>query len=456
MAVVGLRDSQSQLRLEMRDSRPLVCAVALLAVLGSCAKKTAKDAGRVDLVVEAERVAASKSRAPEDIRPYDESLSWHEYKVLGVVSGELKQPVIRVAHWTVLRAKPLPVSTRKGERVRLKIAPYEGVEGMKGVNANDELDVVADEPPRFLDLSQPLPGRMKLADDRCDYGGNFSEQMKLYWKLRPQLKLVAMGNSVATKDICTAEFFDDENDPTPIALNLAPPGANMELQCEVIHDYVLPLPRLKWVVWVPTAREFNGRRGEMRKFKDFNASQGRAWDLAHQAELWPVPAAPLVALQDLEPLGVSGVDSWGWEGRRKTLLEEDEAAARRQIYKEMEKPDFAMSDTRWKMFCDMVRALNARGTGVLLLNPPLHPCLRDSPAADPDGTSHEGMREVVQRMDSLARDLPLTWFKDFNHEGRHDYEHGEFYDADHLNRSGSRHLTKLIWEWLLQCEGERS
>ena len=58
----------------------------------------------------------------------------------------------------------------------------------------------------------------------------------------------------ATKGIATQEFFGAENRRTPLALNLAPPGACLEMECLVIREYVLPLPKLQWVVWVPSAR----------------------------------------------------------------------------------------------------------------------------------------------------------------------------------------------------------
>lgn len=420
-------------------------------LLVSCGDKKSK-IEKVELVVEAERIAASKSRNPDDVRPYDEALSWHEYKVSRVVSGDLTDPVIRVAHWTVLNGKKVPLSTTIGETARMKLSDFNTVLGIKNVPRSDDLDFSEQEPPRFLDISQPLPPKVVLGDVRMDYGGVFSDQMKLYWKLRPQLKLVAMGNSHATKGIATPYFFDEENRSAPVAFNLAPPGAGMDLQCLLIREYVLPLPKLAWVVWVPSVRSFNARRDESRKYKEFTSSRGYAWDRSHQSELWPVPASPPVTLKDLESVDFSNVDIWGWEGRRKNLLPDDPAEQRKAILKEMEKPDFAVSEESWKLFTDTLRMLNDKGVRVLLVLTPMHPLIKDMPAADVDGTTREGMAEMLRRLEGLHAQMPQVWFRDFNQGGNHKFTPDLFYDADHLDRGGARELSKLIIRWMAEIE----
>jgi hypothetical protein len=44
--------------------------------------------------------------------------------------------------------------------------------------------------------------------------------------------------------------------------------------------------------------------------------------------------------------------------------------------------------------------------------------------------------------------LDCLWYRDFHQDGKHDFKHEEFYDADHLNRSGSRRLTDMIITWM--------
>ena len=430
----------------------LLLAISFAIIAGSCSRQPKKAAKpRPEIVVEATRTAVSKVGSPQDVRPYDESLTWAEYQVKRVTTGELPAKTIRVAHWAVMKGQAVPVGTKTGETVVMKIVPYDSVEGMKGVHANDDLDVTTEMPPRFLDLSQPLPERMKLSQDRCDYGGTFSEQMQLYWKLRGQLKLVVMGNSHATKGISTPLFFEGLNSVTPVALNLAPPGGSIEMQCLLIREYVLPLPKVEWVVWVASPRLFNEEMADARKFQQFSVSTGRSYDVQHRDDLWPVPSAKPLAVKDLGNLDL-GVDSWGWDGRRKLMLPENPAEAKTQIAKEADRPHFTFSEERWKLFGDTVRALNERGVRVILVTLPMHPAFKDLPVSDPDGTTHEGNAEVIRHLEKMQTDFPLTWFRDFNHDAHHEFANDDFYDADHINRGASREITKQIISWMEGCK----
>ena len=157
--------------------RRFLIVTALFAVLmvpAGCKRKSgekpkAEPESQQIVVVEAERRAASKSKTPEDVRPYDEALAWHEYKVLKVVRGYLDATRIRVAHWTVLAAKPVPTDTKIGAHVTLKIRRFDGLPGVKNIAASDDLDITADEPQRFLDLGVERPERPQTEEEkRCD------------------------------------------------------------------------------------------------------------------------------------------------------------------------------------------------------------------------------------------------------------------------------------------------
>lgn len=430
-----------------------LCLPLLLALLlGSCRNKEAKGSG--DLEMTLERLSASKAKTPQDVQPYDEALAWHEYKVLKVINGDVKAPVVRVAHWTVLNAKPVTVSETAGEVTTVKLAPYEGVRGLKDVAASDTLDFTEDV-PRFLDLTQSRTVAVTPSVMRMDYGGFVSEQMILYWKLRAQLRLVVMGHSHAAKGIAPRYFFNPENRETPVAFNLAPAGSSMHLQSTMIREYVMALPKVEWVVWVASPRLFNEVIDDSRKEEDFLGSPGWRYDQQHKARLWPVPSdakpVPLDQL-DLDELEVSNVDSWGWEGRMRTIIPAEEQEARSGLLETMAKVDFKFSESRWEEFAETVRDLNRRHVRVLLLITPIHPVVKDSRGADPDGTGHSDYEKIVKKLEALDAELPLTWFQDFNRDGHHDHEHEEFYDADHLNRIGAHKLTKRIVAWLEECE----
>ncbi|HSI65092.1 MAG TPA: hypothetical protein VLE43_18340 [Candidatus Saccharimonadia bacterium] len=430
------------------------CTVIIIILLmPSCNKR--QQAQNPEIQVEVERVAASKAKTPEDVRPYDEALAWHEYKVKRVLSGKLEAPVIRVAHWTVIAAKSVPLSDKPGEVLTLKVVPFESVEDIKDIAASDDLDITAEEPPRFLDLSQSLAQERTPSVVRMDYRGNVSDQMQLYWRLRGQLRIVAMGNSHATKGVCPREFLGQENWTTPLMLNMAPAGGNNRLQCLMIKEYIAPLPKLEWVMWVVSARTFNAERRDERKYEEFTASAGWLYDQKNKATLWPAPIPEkLVTSTELEALNITGCDEWGWEGRKQSNLPTSLDEQRQQILKQCDSERFKWSEDIFAEFKATAQALAKNGVKVLLFTTPLHPYTKDANASDPDGTTHEGFQEVVQHMQKLDAETPGLWFQDFHKDGAHAFPPAEFYDVDHLNRAGTARLAELIRPWMEQCEKE--
>lgn len=428
----------------------------LVAALLISACNERREAQNPEITVEVERLAASKAKKPEDIRPYDEALVWHEYKVKRVVSGKLEAPVIRVAHWSVLQARALPISDKVGEVVTVKIVPFASVAGIDDVAAGDDLEITAEEPPRFLDLSQSMAQEEPPEVVRMDYRGNVSDQMQLYWELRGQLKAVVMGNSHATKGVCPREFFGNDNWKVPVMLNMAPAGSNNRMQCLMVREYIMPLPKLEWVMWVVSARTFNAERKDERKYEEFTGSPGWQYDQKNKAELWPVPVrATPVTSDELDKLDVTSVDNWGWEGRRQSNLPENLEAQRKEILELCNSERFEWSDEIFREFKETASALAARGVKVLVFTTPLHPYTKEADASDPDGTTHEGFREMVGHMQAMDKEVPNLWFQDFHKDGAHDFPPTEFYDVDHLNRAGSARLAGLIRPWMEACGKEQ-
>ena len=427
----------------------LLCFIALVA----CSKKPALPSDVVQ--VKARRIAASKAKGPQDILPYDEAIAWHEYEVEKVQAGQLDPPEakrIRVAHWTVRHGKAATVSGKIGEETTLNLRYFGKADAQRGLAASDDLEIVAEDPPRYYDADWELAEAAKPGNSRLDYWGTVSDQMKIYWKVRDQIRLAIMGNSHATKGICPRNFYPDINWQTPVAFNLAPPGSNNALQCLVLKEYIAPLPHLEWLIWVVSPRNFNAVGDDSRKLKDFLRSPGHQYDVAHHQELWPVPKAPaLVTLDQLKTIDLDVTDWWGWEGRAKTKLPETLEEARPVLLAKMAKTDFKFSEDAWKEFTATVNELKAKGLRILLLTPPFHPVSADAPAADPDGTTHEGQRELVHRLEAFTANQSQVWFRDFNNDGHHDFTHAEFYDEDHLDREGAEKLSERIRSWMAEC-----
>ncbi len=71
-------------------------------------------------------VRQARTSTLEEIRPYDRSLSFAEYKVDEVLEGKWDQPTIVVAHWMIMDAVRLPIADRKpGVKVELSVQPME-------------------------------------------------------------------------------------------------------------------------------------------------------------------------------------------------------------------------------------------------------------------------------------------------------------------------------------------
>lgn len=437
-----------------------VPALLIVAVLCGCGEREKLQKG--EILVEAERTAASKSETPKDIQPYDEALSWHEYHVRRVLHGKLDAPTIRVAHWTVLAAKPVPVSQKKGETVKLKLVPFESVPGLSSVKARNDLDkefsVAEAETPRFLDLSQSMAQAVLPGALRYDYRGNVSEQMRLYWLLRGQIRAVVMGNSHATKGVNPRAIMDPDNWAHPAMLNMAPAGANNDQQCLMLREYVLPLPKLEWLLWVVSARNFNAKRSDTIKYESFTSSPGWLYDQQHKSERWPVPASQALVTTDevKQKMGPMGLDAWGSLNVGKSLLPDNLEEQRKIVLTKCSEASFGWSASTFAKFCETARAFSEKGVKVLIFTTPMHPYTKEATAADPDGSSHEGLREMVRHMQEFDKATPGVWFRDFNKAGAHEFAPNEFYDSDHLDRQGSGHLGELIKQWMAECEADEA
>lgn len=419
--------------------------LALLPLLAGC-KQRALPSGEVH--VEAKRLAASKARTPEEIAPYDEALAWHEYEVQAVKAGKLQAKKIRVAHWTVIKGKAVPVSTATGETALLKLRPFENTPDLESLPKRDDLELDLEGLPRYVDVGQALAQADLPKVTRLDYGGNFSNAMKLYWQLRPQLRLVVTGNSHAAKSVCPSMFWPEENSQTPVAFNLTPAGSNNHLQCELVKHYILPLPKLEWIVWVVSARNYNKLRVDDKKMKEFFASPGFLYDQKNHATLWPVPSGGKpMSEAEVRAIPVDWIDPWGWEGRQKSLLDRDPAVAKPKLLAELADPYFELDTTALDELAATLAEASKKAR-ILLLSTPNHPVAREALAADPDHTTHDGRKQFVAAVQAIDAKLDRVWYRDFDQAGGHDFKHEEFYDADHLNRSGSRRMTDMILTWM--------
>jgi len=408
--------------------------------------------------IRAIRVAASASRTAEEIAPYNEALSWHEYEIKEVLGGNLDAKKVRVAHWTVLRGKDVPQDETLGAEVELTLKPFDpNTSDLEDVPADDELEILAEEPPRFLDLkaisgNAPTPEAL-----RYDYGGSMSNQMQIYWKLRSQLELVVLGNSHASRALLTSDMLDADNKQHPKALNMGAGGADGYLQCLIAKEYVLPLPKLKTVVWMVSARTFNKlRKSELTNQRGavFQNSPGYGYDQDHRKELWPVPQnQPVVSTAELKGLNLIGVDPWGWTGNDRVARIPGSRQEQEAYHLEkLNRIRFEFDEDAIALFSETVKAFTAKGIRVFIVTSPIHPLSQNTDAVDPDGSTREGLKKTVASLKDIMRSDANVWFHDTNRGGTHQFPHEEFYDADHLNTAGAKRFTAWVREWMTRVE----
>lgn len=102
-------------------------------------------------------VRQAKTSSLEEIRPYDRSLSFAEYKVDEVLEGKWDQPTIVVAHWMIMDAVRLPIADRKpGVKVELSVQPMEQHPQLES-NRRDDIEDLDLEAELFYCESETAP-----------------------------------------------------------------------------------------------------------------------------------------------------------------------------------------------------------------------------------------------------------------------------------------------------------
>lgn len=386
-----------------------------------------------------ELVAKSKLPTLKDISPYREALVFYEYKLKKRLDGEFKGKELRVAHWAIYDKQSQSIGkTKIGTSKTLELYPYQQFKELESVYTSDTLELDIDI-PLYHDIGQKILEDHSL-DDRFDYDSILSEKMPVFWQLKDQLKLVALGDSRCECGVRTGLFYGEENQKTPVAYNLAISGGSLEVQKLVVDEYLLKLPNLEWVVYQLSPRVVN-RHFEKSSERELRRSDGFEFDQKHAETLWKpsngndkkkttdeISATPYVGAYWSER-------PWGWEYKN-------------EVWQDPEKDDFdeewEISDKRWNRLKEMIASLKERDVQLLLYLSPFHPIMRGEPVVDDDGTTQEGYRELVHELRKLERRFPNVVFVDKMQGGNHDFTSEMFKDLDHLNAQGATKLTQEL------------
>ncbi len=387
----------------------------------------------------------AKSRLPtlEDISPYREALVFYEYSLQKRLDGEFSGKKLRVAHWAIYDNKPQPIDNVKiGASRTLKLYPYRQFRELESLYTSDTLTLDPDI-PLYHDIGQKIHEDRSI-DDRFDYDSILSEKMPVFWQLKNQLKLIALGDSRCELGIRAELFYPEENRKTPVAYNLAISGGSLEFQKVVIDEYLIKMPNLEWVVYQMSPRVVN-RHFDKSDERELMKSDGYKFDVEHAEGLWRSADTDNTkkTVADIASIPYAGAywseRPWGWKYRgdvwQNPETDDDDFKERWEI-----------SEKRWKRLVEMITALNERGVHVLLYLPPFHPIMRDQPVVDDDGTTQKGYRELAKRLKQLETQFPRFVFVDLMQGGKHDFSAEMFKDLDHLNALGAKKLTQRLEE----------
>lgn len=386
-----------------------------------------------------ELVAKSKLPTLEDISPYREALVFYEYSLQKRIDGEFKGKKLRVAHWAIYDNQPQSIGKAKiGSSQTLKLYPYQQFKELESLYTSDTLELDPDI-PLYHDIGQKILEDHSI-DDRFDYDSILSEKMPVFWQLKDQLKLVALGDSRCECGVQTELFYGEENRKTPVAYNLAISGGSLEVQKLVVDEYLLKLPNLEWIVYQMSPRVVN-RHFEKSSERELLKSDGFEFDQKHAETLWEssdgnskkktideIAAIPYVGAYWSER-------PWGWEYKN-------------EVWQNPETDDldeeWEISEKRWNRLKAMIASLKERDVQMLLYLPPFHPIMRGKPVVDDDGTTQEGYRELVNELRKLEKQFPNFVFVDLMQGGDHDFGAEMFKDLDHMNARGATKLTQEL------------
>lgn len=422
-------------------------------LLAGCNKDDQDPWPHVELVVEARRISTGKPMTVDQVGAYEEALVWQEYELVKVIKGDLPKKVKKflVGHWCVIARQERPVDVGIGAVATLPLVPP--FPGWKDSKAT-EPDQFDEDLPRYIEAYKgdgAVPKNL-----RTDYGSIFSRLMSVYWELRPQIKMVIMGNSHTGVGVEPGRLMLPENATTPCAISLAAAGSHMPYQCLLIREYVKDLPKLEWVVWGVSTRSFNKERSLNHRMNSFLSSPGRKWDEEHWKEFWPVPPAPPKTFDELKKKGYGPEVIWEYwsEKKKRTFPVPIDEPTKAKLLKLMGKENSTWWDEAWTEFEATVKSLTDKGVKVLLFTPPTHPISKEAVAVDADQTSRADHQKLIEKLTALGKDQPKVWFHDYNNGGNHPLLHEDFFDVDHLWPTGSEKLTQQLDAWIKEADAE--
>lgn len=424
--------------------------------------------------VDAVLIAKSDPPPPERIATYQEALGIYVWQVTGSSGPAIKAgDKIAVSHWLVRRnlaqeitksaIAPPPAPPPPGKKppklrtTHLKLRPWADV---AGVLQTVEMSDTASEPglTRWHDVGQNI--QLPKAGDRWDYTVDVSEKMPLFFRLKDQLKLVAIGDCQAWFANKAELYYGDENRASPVAFNLCQQRSCLDYQRMIVEDYLVKLPKLEWVVLTWNPRFVNGTWNEHgRKLAEYKGSRGYAYDKANAAEVWKPGPGPLTTAQILKAPEFSAIWSmqpWGWVNVGPADARQQSGALNEARGEGRRRPSYNSVEARWQSLTTIIEALKAKNVKLIIFTTPVHPEMKNFPVRDKSNIPAEGITAQNVRLKELETKYPGTvFFFDLNNNCDNGLDGADFVNIDHVSGTGAQKVTERVEAFRKQCAAKK-
>jgi len=333
-----------------------------------------------------------------------------------------------------------------------------------------------------------VPVQYRSIDDIENYHTlYYSLKFRQFKRIKNQLEVILVGDSRTRHGVDPA-LFKGQSEALPVtAFNFAPASSGIEFTDLLVRKYLCGLGHLRTIIWGVSPRIFN-RYWQDTVYELFRQSQGYRSDYLASREgfsrdgikagvrlgtyrlMSKISAAfahrsklKSILLDKLSSTGAKrhfyceppiAINRWGFmEFPKSQVVDVADRGEVKKFLESLESGRFELDQKRLQKFQELIGFLRTRNIRLVCFVPPMHHSLIQSRAADADGTPDEDYDKLMTMLKSLEGKFSNYHFLEINREGDNGFTDAEYGNFDHLNRAGSRQLSRMLAEYLKHiCE----
>jgi len=315
-----------------------------------------------------------------------------------------------------------------------------------------------------------------VPDVDCYHTLYYSLKFQQFDKNKDEIETVILGDSRARHGVDPALFTNDKDHTGITAFNFAPASSGIEFTDVLIRRYLCDLPSLHTIIWGVSPRIFN-RYWQDPVCELFVQSNGYRYD--HLAPIRRVThrmfsglSAAFAHRSKLKSIIMDGLDAagsnrhfhteqpceisdWGYmELPESEVVDVSDQAEVEKILQLLVSGRFELHQQRLETFRKIIALLARHNVRLLCFIPPMHHSLMRSPAADTDGTPDYDYARLISTLSSFETQFPNYHFVDIHKAGDNGFTDDQYGDFEHLNRTGSQMLSRIIGEHLQRINSQ--